>query len=46
MSIGVQGRALGPQAKLVSTEWDLVHISVGVSVRWHVPVGTTVGGRV
>ena len=44
--MGPQGCGKGTQAKLLCTELDLVHISVGDIFRWHVQHHTKLGARV
>ncbi|GAA2595082.1 nucleoside monophosphate kinase [Actinomadura fulvescens] len=43
---GVQGSGKGTQAKLLSRDLDLVHISVGDIFRWHVQNHTKLGAQV
>ncbi len=44
--MGVQGSGKGTQAELLSSELDLVHISVGDIFRWHVQNHTKLGAQV
>jgi len=44
--MGAQGSGKGTQAKLLATDFDLVHISVGDIFRWHVQNHTKLGARV
>lgn len=44
--MGAQGSGKGTQAKLLERELDLVHISVGDILRWHIQSRTKLGGRV
>jgi adenylate kinase len=44
--MGIQGSGKGTQAKLLSDEFDLVHISVGDIFRWNVQYHTKVGAQV
>src|SRR6476620_4674181 len=43
---GVQGSGKGTQAKLLADDLDLVHISVGDNLRWHVQRHTKIGAQV
>src|SRR5262245_53074164 len=43
---GVQGSGKGTQAKLLVDDLDLVHISVGDILRWHVQRHTKIGAQV
>lgn len=44
--MGVQGSGKGTQAKLLATDLDLVHISVGDIFRWNVQSHTKLGAQV
>lgn len=44
--MGIQGSGKGTQAKLMSDDFDLVHISVGDIFRWNVQYHTKVGAQV
>jgi len=44
--MGPQGCGKGTQAKMLATDFDLVHISVGDIFRWHVQHHTKLGARV
>ena len=44
--MGVQGSGKGTQAKLLATDFDLVHISVGDIFRWNVEQHTKLGAHV
>lgn len=44
--MGAQGSGKGTQAKLLERELDLVHISVGDLLRWHIQARTKLGARV
>ncbi|PZG10126.1 adenylate kinase family protein [Nonomuraea aridisoli] len=44
--MGVQGSGKGTQSKLLATDLDLVHISVGDIFRWHVKNHTKLGAQV
>jgi adenylate kinase len=44
--MGVQGSGKGTQASLLSDDLDLVHISVGDILRWHVQHHTKIGAQV
>jgi adenylate kinase len=44
--MGIQGSGKGTQAKLLSEDFDLVHISVGDIFRWNVQYHTKVGAQV
>ena len=44
--MGAQGSGKGTQAKLLSDDFDLVHISVGDIFRWHVQKHTKLGAKV
>jgi adenylate kinase len=44
--MGVQGCGKGTQAKLLATDFDLVHISVGDIFRWHVQSHTRLAARI
>jgi len=44
--MGPQGCGKGTQAKMLSDDFDLVHISVGDIFRWHVQKHTKIGARV
>ena len=44
--MGVQGSGKGTQAKLLATDLDLAHISVGDIFRWHVQHHTKIGAQV
>ena len=44
--MGVQGSGKGTQAKLLATDLDLVHVSVGDMFRWHVQQHTKLGAQV
>lgn len=44
--MGVQGSGKGTQAKLLSEEFDLVHVSVGDIFRWNVQHHTKLGASV
>ncbi len=44
--MGIQGSGKGTQAKLLSEEFDIVHISVGDIFRWNVQYHTKVGAQV
>jgi adenylate kinase len=44
--MGVQGSGKGTQAKLLATDLDLAHISVGDIFRWHVQHYTKIGAQV
>jgi adenylate kinase len=44
--MGVQGCGKGTQAKLLKTHFDLVHISVGDILRWHIQDHTKLGARI
>ena len=44
--MGIQGSGKGTQAKLLCSELDLVHISVGDMFRWNVQYHTKVGAQV
>jgi adenylate kinase len=44
--MGVQGSGKGTQSRLLSEEYDLVHISVGEILRWNVANHTKLGAQV
>ena len=44
--MGVQGCGKGTQAKLLKEALDLVHISVGDILRWHIQSHTKLGARI
>ena len=44
--MGVQGCGKGTQAKLLATDFDLVHISVGDIFRWHIQSHTKLAARI
>jgi adenylate kinase len=44
--MGVQGSGKGTQASLLADDLDLVHISVGDILRWHVQHHTKIGAQV
>jgi adenylate kinase len=44
--MGVQGSGKGTQASLLAEDLDLVHISVGEILRWHVQHHTKIGAQV
>jgi adenylate kinase len=44
--MGVQGSGKGTQAALLATDFDLVHLSVGDTFRWHVQHRTKLGAQV
>jgi adenylate kinase len=44
--MGIQGSGKGTQAKLLASDFDLVHISVGDIFRWHVEQHTKLGAHV
>src|SRR3954453_20930951 len=44
--MGVQGSGKGTQAKLLATDLDMTHISVGDIFRWNVQYHTKVGAQV
>jgi adenylate kinase len=44
--MGVQGSGKGTQAGLLATDFDLVHLSVGDTFRWHVQHHTKIGAQV
>jgi adenylate kinase len=44
--MGVQGSGKGTQAKLLTEDYDLVHISVGDIFRWNVQSHTKLGARI
>jgi adenylate kinase len=44
--MGIQGSGKGTQAKLLSADFDLVHISVGDIFRWNVQYHTKLGAQV
>jgi adenylate kinase len=44
--MGVQGSGKGTQAGLLATDFDLVHVSVGDTFRWHVQHHTKIGAQV
>jgi adenylate kinase len=44
--MGVQGSGKGTQASLLAADLDLVHISVGEILRWHVQNHTKIGAQV
>ena len=44
--MGVQGSGKGTQAALLAGDFDLVHLSVGDSLRWHVQHHTKLGAQV
>jgi adenylate kinase len=44
--MGPQGSGKGTQAKMLSRDFDLVHISVGDILRWHVQSHTKLGAKV
>ena len=44
--MGVQGCGKGTQAKLLKEALDLVHISVGDILRWHIQSRTKLGARI
>ena len=44
--MGVQGCGKGTQAKLLQTDFDLVHISVGDIFRWHIQNHTKLAARI
>jgi adenylate kinase len=44
--MGVQGSGKGTQAKLLASDLELVHISVGDVFRWHIQSHTKLGARV
>lgn len=43
---GPQGSGKGTQAKLLSTDYDLVHISIGDIFRWHTSQHTKLAARI
>src|SRR4051812_19562796 len=44
--MGVQGSGKGTQAALLAEDLDLVHLSVGDTLRWHVQHHTKIGAQV
>jgi adenylate kinase len=44
--MGVQGSGKGTQAKMLATDFDLVHISVGDVFRWHIQSHTKLAARI
>jgi adenylate kinase len=44
--MGPQGSGKGTQAKMLARDFDLVHISVGDILRWHVQSHTKLGAKV
>lgn len=44
--MGAQGCGKGTQAKLLKTDFDLVHICVGDIFRWHIQSHTKLGARI
>jgi adenylate kinase len=44
--MGVQGSGKGTQAKLLVKDLDLIHISVGDLLRWHIQSRTKLGAHV
>ena len=44
--MGVQGSGKGTQARLLAEGYDLVHISVGDTLRWNIQAHTRLGARV
>ena len=44
--MGVQGCGKGTQAKMLQTDFDLVHISVGDIFRWNIQSHTKIAARV
>jgi adenylate kinase len=44
--LGPQGSGKGTQAKFLAKDFDLVHISVGDILRWHIQSRTKLGARV
>ena len=44
--MGVQGSGKGTQAALLTSDLDLVHLSVGDMFRWHVQHHTKSGAQV
>jgi adenylate kinase len=44
--MGVQGSGKGTQAKMLATDFDFIHISVGDIFRWHVERHTKLAARV
>ena len=44
--MGIQGSGKGTQAKMLSKDFDLVHISVGDIFRWHIQAHTKLAARI
>ncbi len=44
--MGVQGSGKGTQAALLASDFDLVHLSVGDTFRWHVQHHTKLGAQI
>jgi len=44
--MGVQGSGKGTQAGLLAADLDIVHVSVGDTLRWHVQQHTKIGAQV
>jgi adenylate kinase len=44
--MGIQGSGKGTQAKLLASDFDLVHISVGDIFRWHIQSHTKLAARI
>src|SRR4029078_211858 len=44
--IGVQGSGKGTHAKLLSQDFEIVHISVGEIFRWHIQTRTKLGAKI
>jgi len=44
--MGVQGSGKGTQAKLLATDFDLIHIGVGDIFRWHIQSHTKLAARI
>ena len=44
--MGIQGCGKGTQAKLLSKDFNLVHISVGDIFRWHIQSHTKLAARI
>jgi adenylate kinase len=44
--MGIQGSGKGTQAKMLATDFDLVHLSVGDIFRWNVQYHTKLGAQV
>jgi adenylate kinase len=44
--MGVQGSGKGTQAALLTADLDIVHVSVGDTLRWHVQNRTKIGAQV